>query len=430
MQRASFESDDAATGPAAADPPPASASRADSDLALTELERLALANNPAVRRMREEAEAAWQKTRSVDRLPDPSLGANFFIPPMNFEPERQVGEVQFMQMLPWLGRLRTEARRACLEAMVAENLYQAERLRVLAEVRTAWCQLYVWTRQGETLLAEKTQLESLIEATSRRVSTGNAQPGDVLLATLELSSLQEQLIQVRRQAVAATVELNRLLGRDSETPVPPPAEIPSNLPDWNPSMLREAARTFQPEWNAARLKTAATRWGIEVARLRRRPELTLGVGWVVMDAPGATMPAAGRDNLSLGVSTTLPIDRRKYDALASEAAREHFAAHAQEDEVAIRINALLRDLWEQARAQHETLLLYRTSSLPQARQTFQADLNSLATNAVTFERVIQDWRTLLKLETSYHRAVGDLGMTLARIRQTVGDDLGDSGGPP
>ena len=61
---------------------------------LQNLERLALENNPVLRRMEQEAAAAWDKARYVDKLPDPTLGATFLVPPMMFEPDRQIGEVQ------------------------------------------------------------------------------------------------------------------------------------------------------------------------------------------------------------------------------------------------------------------------------------------------------------------------------------------------
>lgn len=135
------------------------------------------------------------------------------------------------------------------------------------------------------------------------------------------------------------------------------------------------------------------------------------------------MPDAGRDSWTLGVSANLPIWHRKYDAMVSEASRQHYAAHATEDEVVLRLDATLRDLWEQARAAQQTVELYETSILPQARQTFEANQQSLINNTVTFDRVIRDYRALLTLELGYHRALGQLATSLARIRQTAGVDL-------
>jgi outer membrane protein TolC len=246
------------------------------------------------------------------------------------------------------------------------------------------------------------------------------------MATLELSSLQEQLLGYRQQIVATTAELNRLIGRDSSSAIAPPVTLDARLPEWNHEQLMQTAMRAQPELVAARLRAAAARWGVEVARLKRRPDLTFGIGWMPMDAPGAMMPGAGKDSLSLGVTASIPIWHNKYNAMISEASRQHHAACASEDEVALRLDALLRDLWEQAVVSQQTVELYETSILPQARQTFEADQQSLVNNTVTFDRVIRDYRTLLNLELGYHRALGQLATTLARIRQAVGVDFSQS----
>lgn len=391
---------------------------------LADLEAAATANNPIVRRMQQEAAAEWAKTGYIDKLPDPTIGSMFFGSPMNFVPDRQLAEVQVMQMIPWLGRLRAEAQRAQMEALVAENLYQAERLRVVGDVRTAWFKLYVLGKQIDITEADKSQLQSLIKTANARIATGDSQPGDVLMATLELSSLEEQLLGYRQQLAATAADLNRLVGREALVPIVPPKTIDAQLPEWDHNLLRQIAMETQPELAAARLRTAATRWGIEVARLKRRPDLTFGAGWMVMAAdPADTAPGAGDDAWTLGVTASIPLSRGKYDAMVSEASREHLAAHASEDEVVLRIDALLRDLWEQARASQQTVDLYEKTILPQARQTFEADQKSLINNTVTFDRVIRDYRTLLTLELGYHRALAQLATSLARIRQTVGVDL-------
>jgi hypothetical protein len=71
-----------------------------SEESLADLESFAIQNNPTLRRMEQEAAAASEKSRYVAALPDPSLDSKFFIPPMNFEPDRQVADVQLTQMIP------------------------------------------------------------------------------------------------------------------------------------------------------------------------------------------------------------------------------------------------------------------------------------------------------------------------------------------
>jgi cobalt-zinc-cadmium efflux system outer membrane protein len=302
-------------------------------------------------------------------------------------------------------------------------MYQAERIRIIGDVRATWFKLYVLGKQIATAEGEKAQLKSLITTANSRIVTGDAQPGDVLMATLEFSSLQEQLLSYQREFVATSAELNRLVGRESGAAIRHPTTIEVRLPNWNHDRLRTIAMESQPELNAARLRTAATRWGIEVARLNRRPDLTFGIGNVFMDAPGSTIPGAGRDSITVGVSTTLPLSRSKYDSVKTEARHLHGAAHASENEVALKLDAMLAALWEQATTGQETVELYESSILPQARQAFEADQKSLANDTVAFDRVIRDYRAVLNLELAYHRALGELAITLARIRQTIGVDL-------
>jgi outer membrane protein TolC len=213
------------------------------------------------------------------------------------------------------------------------------------------------------------------------------------------------------------------------TSVTPPESLRVDMPQWDHELLLATAFSRQPELNAVRLRTSAARWGIEVARLQRRPDLTFGANWMIMDAPGAQDPDAGRDSVGLGVSATIPIWHHKYNAMVAEASREHTAAFASEEEVAQRLDALLRDLWAQATASHEIVLLYKKTILPQARQTFEANQASLMNNTVTFDRVVRDYRTLLSFELGYHKALAQLATALARIRQAIGADLANSPRP-
>jgi outer membrane protein TolC len=393
-------------------------------MSLADLESLAVAGNPALRRMQDEAAAEMAKAGYIGKLPDPTVGAMFFGNAMNFVPDSQLAEVQVMQMIPWLGRLNAEVQRSQLEALAARNEYLAERARVVGQLRAAWYKLYVLGKQIAITEAEKGQLQSLINTANARIAAGDAQPGDVYMATIELSMLQEQQLGYRQQEAAAMGELNRLVGRDARFPIEPPRALDVEMPQWSHDLLRQVAFEAQPELVAARMRTAATRWGIEVARLSRRPDLTFGAGWMVMGAdPADPMPGAGDDAWTLGVTASVPLWHRKYDAMVSEASRQHTAAHASEDEVSLKYDALLRELWAQAQADLQTVELYEKTILPQARQAFEADQKSLVNSSVTFERVILGYRRLLTMELGYHKALGQLATTLARIRQAVGVDL-------
>jgi outer membrane protein TolC len=395
---------------------------------LSQLENLALARNPHLRRLSQEVAAARARSHYVDKLPDPTVAGSVFGHPIETAAGSQRASATVGQMIPWLKRLDAQSQQACFEALVLQKAFEVERLKTVGDLRERWFRLYVLRKQIETSRANQELLTSLIEVANARVATGQASQGDVLLGTLELSRLQEQILTFKQQVEANKAELNRLVGRDAASPIEIPGQLAASLPEWSHPMLRQLARERQPAIAAAQLRTQATRWGVEVARLKRRPDVSLSANWFAIDdnRPSPSIVDVGRDAWSLGAQVSVPLWRQKYDAIEQEARWKHFASHASAEDVEQRYDALLRDLWEQAKTADETSTLYQETILLQARQTLQADQQSYTNATVEFDRVVRDFRNVLTLELGYHRAVGQLRTALARIRQAVGTDLSSS----
>ncbi|MCA9090704.1 MAG: TolC family protein [Planctomycetaceae bacterium] len=392
---------------------------------LAELEVAAQSGNRDLRRINQEAAAAWAKVRYVDKLPDPMVGANVFGNPIETAAGSQRANLTVSQMIPWLERLDAQSQQACYEAMAMQQNYQAERLKVIGELRTNWAKLYVLGRQLETVKANQQLLQSLGDLVTARLGQNRGSVGDVTLLTVELGRLEEQLVITTQQIRSTTAEMNRLIGRPAETPIGIPQVLPSELPPWSHDMLRQWAWERQPAIAAAQLRTSASRWGIEVAELRRRPDVSIGASWFLIDdnRPPSTVVDVGQDAWSIGAQVSVPLWAEKYDAMQDEATWKHFAAQSSVQDLRLKYDATLRDLWEQAKAAHETATLYQSTIIPQARQTLDADQQALANGTVDFDRVIQDIRNLLMLQLGHDRALGQLAMSIARIRQSVGVDL-------
>ena len=237
---------------------------------LSELEAIAIAQNPVLTRISREYEAAAAKSDYVDALPDPTIAGNVFITPIETAAGSQRANLTLSQRIPSLARLDAQARQACLEAMAIQQVYASQRLKIVGDLRAKWFQLYVVRKQIEINTENQELLESLIEVASARVETGDATQGDVLSATVEYSKLEERLVSLRQQQVSIVADMNRLLGREAETPIEAARELALTMPEWSHAMLRQVAWEHQPDIVAANIRTQATQWGLEVARLKRR----------------------------------------------------------------------------------------------------------------------------------------------------------------
>lgn len=385
----------------------------------------ALRGNPRLQRLAHEYQAAAARSQYADKLPDPQLGANVFGDPIETASGSQRASLRISQAIPWLERLGAEQQKACFEALAIQAEYAAERLRIIAGIRVGLSRLYVLDRQIETTHANRELLDALIDVANAGISRGNGSPGDVLLGTLELSRLEERLLTLNRQRRGVEAEINRLIGRSGDPPVDSPSTLSSERIDLDATAIRDVALRHQPELTAARLRTQAAHWGIEVARLRRRPEFVLSASHFFTDdnRPASPVVHVGEDPWALGVQVSIPVWHRDYDALQCEAVRRHDAARGTVAELTDRYEALIVDLLAEAQRAADTANLYESTILPQARQTLAADQESYSNGSIEFDRVIRDYRSLLTLELGYHQAVGELAMANARLRQAAGRDL-------
>lgn len=395
---------------------------------LRQLEALALQQNPRLVRLSQQYQAAIAKSRYADKLPDPKFGANVFGNAIETASGSQRANMTFSQAIPWLGRLSAEEQRAIFEAYAVHAELEAERLRVVAQIRSNWHRLYVVDRQIEIAKANQQLLHSLIDLANARVATGGAAQGDVLLGTVELSQLEERLLLYYRQRLGVEAEINRLTSRSAEESIAGESELDGAMPKISVEEIVQLAERNQPELEAARLRTQATRWGIEVARLMRRPDFMISASYFPTDdnRPPSTIVDVGQDPWALGAQMSIPIWREKYDAIENEARWKHQAAHASVEEVADRYESLVVDLYAEAKRSEETVTLYEETILPQARQTLTADQDSYSNGSVDFDRVIRDYRNLLTLELGLHQAKGDLAIAVAKLQQAAGTDFTQS----
>ncbi len=387
---------------------------------LAALVEQALADNPQIRRMEAETAAAWQRVPQMRSLPDPMVQATGFGEPQFMADGQMWATLMFSQTIPYLKQLNARGQQAAVEALMLQQETQATRLKIVADVEEAWYRLYLLGQLLRINEANRQLITPLVKVATGRVEVGETSPGDVVLGTLELSRTEEERLMLRQQLASRKALLNQLLNRPSDTTVAMPDAISNEPLSHSLEELRALAFQQQPEIVAARLRTEATAWGVRVARLERLPEVSLSYEHMFMELnPGER----SSDPWRVGVEMNVPLWRRKYRAMESEARHENFAARHGVEEAIREYDSMLLDLLEQGRSGERTARLYHDTILPQARQALEVDQRAYGQGTVTFERVINDTRNLLTAESAYHRALAEQAIAKARLKQAVGGQL-------
>lgn len=389
----------------------------------------ALQSHPRIQSLDQQVQAAWAKAPLVRNLPDPAVGLSVFGNPIETAAGSQQAILSFRQHVPSLKRLRAQEQQAAITASALEQSLRSERLRIVAEVRSGWAQLWLLDRQIRVNQANQTILESIIKVELTRAGTAGRKTAvnDTLRASLERTRLEESLVRLKQARASLAAQINELLNRPPQMDLPTPKETDLLLSSPSASLqgLSEIAINNQPEIIAATVRAEAARLGIDVAWLQRIPEVTLSANWFFTDdnRPSTRIVDVGRDAWSVGAMINVPLWHRKYDAIESEARHRHGASLADVETLRRRYDAVLADLLEQAKAAQQSRRIYEKAILPQAQQTFRMDRQALGTGALEFDRVMTDLRNLITLEVELYRVQANLATIHARLEQTLGVPL-------
>ncbi|MBX3422309.1 MAG: TolC family protein [Pirellulaceae bacterium] len=388
--------------------------------ALVELVDFAIANHPEIRRLRANTREAWARVPQLRALPDPMARGSVFGEPMMMVDGQTRGTLMISQTLPYLKRLDARAQQASFEAMINQQIVRAAEQRIAADVREAWYRLYLLEKLLQINEANEQLIRSLVSVATAQVEVGRATSGDVILGTVELSRTEEERLQLRQQLALRKAIFNQLLNRPADSLVTIPDALDNPSFELSLETLREIALNQQAEIALAQLRTQATAWGVQIAKLERVPDLTLNYEHMFMRMnPGMS----NSDPWQIGAGINIPLWHQKYAAMRQEASWKHCAAHLEIEEVIRANEVMLLDYNEQVRAADRTARLYLITILPQIRQGFEADQRAYEQGAVQFERVIANARNLLTAESAYYRALTDKAIALARLEQTVGGPL-------
>jgi outer membrane protein TolC len=257
---------------------------------------------------------------------------------------------------------------------------------VLTAVRTAWLDIY-FSHQSWMLLNESRPFfADLVTITRSLYSVGRKSQQDVLRAELELSRLDDRLIEVARARAEAQASLSRWLGRDAYRPVAP------KLPTWpSPPALEQlhARLAAHPSQGAADAGVSARQAAVRVAEENKKPgwALDLGYGYREGFLPNGEPRS---DFVSLSVTVELPFfGKNRQDRKLAAALSERRAAVNSQAELRARLKSELNLEFARWTELTRRLALYESRILGQSSAQAQAALLAYQSDAGDFADVMR-----------------------------------------
>lgn len=359
-------------------------------LTLAEAEDLALEQEPGQAAFLARAEALEEQSVAAGQLPDPKLRmglANFPIESGGFSTEGMTqGQLGLRQSFP-PGKTRAVSTRQ-FQSLAAEMTQNADaRSRdVLTSVRNAWLETYYWNRAHTIVTESRPFFDDLVTVTRSLYAVGTKDQQDVLRAELELSRLDDRIIEINKQRARARAALSEWVGREAQRP------IAEKLPGWKSVPALEAMRAglvMHPALQAADARIDARRAGIDLAKEKYKPGWALDLGYGYRDGSLPTGTPRS-DFVSLSVTVDLPFFRKnRQDRNLAAALSERRAATESKDELLRRLSSQLDAEYARWQDLSRRVDLYERLILTQAEDQANASLAAYQSEAGDFADVMR-----------------------------------------
>jgi len=365
-------------------------------LTLAEAEDKALDQEPGRSALEARADALAEEAVAAGQLPDPKLRvgiANYPVESGGFTTEGMTqAQLGLHQSFPPGDTRSLSTRRLRLLAGEVDKQAEGRGRDVLTAVRDAWLEGYYWYR-AETIVRESRPFfKDLVTVTKSLYAVGRDDQQDVLRAKLELSRLDDRLIDIDRNQDRSRAALSQWIGDDARRP------LAEKLPHWVSvpplEALRDALRSH-PRLEAADALVEARSTGIDLAMQRYKPGWAVDFGYGHREGrlPGGEPRS---DFISLSVTIDLPLFRHnRQDRYVRAAVHERRAAIDSKERVLRELESELETEFTRWHDLSRRLTLYEQEILPQSEEQAKAALAAYQSDAGDFAEVMRAYVDLL-----------------------------------
>ncbi|MFO0849934.1 MAG: TolC family protein [Gemmataceae bacterium] len=402
-------------------PAPSALPPAGGPLSLADLERIALGHNPTLAQAAAQVEAAQGRAVQARLYPNPIVGYQGD----EIGNEGKAGQqgAFLLQQVVTAGKLRLNGAKFGEEVKQAEAAALAQQMRVANSVRMAYYRALAFQ---EVLRVQKELVkvaEDAVTTTQELINTGAANRPDLLQARIEADQQRVTLQNTQARYEAFWQQLAALLGRPDLPPTALTGDVTRACGPLDLDAVRAGLLADSPEVLFARANVERNRYALAREKVEPVPDLML--------RGGAQYDANTRNTFAnVQVGVRLPVwDRNQGNvrAAASQLAR----AEAEVGRVELMLQQRLARVWANYRTAKAVEELYRTKSLPDAKEAYELYVDSFKQRRAAWPQVLIAQRTYFRLATEHLQAAMEVRQAEVLLCGLLeADGLGDPLAPP
>lgn len=375
--------------------------------------RIAAENNPGLRAMHKEYEAALQKVQQVKSLPDPVFSFAYFISPVETRVGPQQARFSLSQMFPWFGTLKARGDAAALHAEAKFYRFINARNQLYFQVASAYYPL-IELKQWIELERENIRiLESYKTIATQKFENASGNMVDVLRVDILLNAALTGLEILQDKEKPLLTEFNQLLNRPENTKVAIADSF--NMKPLAADFRKDSLIAANPELQALDKQVQASEVTAFLARKQGLPRVGVGLDYVMVgERQDIAVPSNGKDVIMPMISMSIPIFRKRINASVTEAQLMQESYTNQKKEISNQLVSDYEAAWFNVRKQEKLLSLY-DQQIQTTQQSLELLLTMYSNSGEEFEEVLNMQKELLKFQKMQVKALAQHQIAIAKI---------------
>lgn len=385
---------------------------------LTQYLVIAAKNNPTVLQRFYEYKAALQKVPQVGSLADPSLTVGVFIQPMELMDGKEVADLRLMQMFPWFGTLKAAKDEMSLMAKAKFESFRDAKLEVFLDMKRTWNELQ--KIQQETRFSEQNLgiLQTIERLTQVKFQAGSSL-ADLYRVQIEIGELENNIDLLKSQFTTITARFNAYLNRPLLSPVYLPDQMTTDSLSVSLLSVTDSLLLHSPMLGMLQYEQQALDARKKMVTAMGYPMIGLGVDYTVINkSESSTSSMNGKDMIMPMVTLTLPIYRKKYNAMRSET---ELLKTANKENYQASSNSLQSEYYEALQlfkdGERRMKLYGRQSDL--AEKTMDILLKGFSTSGTPLTDILRIRQQTLDYELKKTEAVADYNTAIAWLQRLM-----------
>jgi outer membrane protein TolC len=428
--------------------------------------------------------ASLEMIQQVGSLPDPDMTFGVFIKPKGELMGNQNADIKFMQMFPWFGTLTAAKSEAALMAKARFQEFSEARNKLFYDLTAIYYQIY--RLEKEKSLAEKNlkylktyeQLSLIRFRTSGTATSGSGNqsgtppttgnnnsgaPGggmgnqpqqgmgnqpsssgggmaqssapmskgkgivDVLGVQLDINDLESSLAFLSDQKKPLVASFNAYLNRPLNSVIYIPDTLITIKIDTTLSVLTDSIVSANPMLKMYAAEQESYKAKIEKSRLMGLPMFGFGVDYMLLSKRAGVMgPDNGNDMIMPMLNLTLPIYRKKYDAMRKEAEYMMKASKDKQSNMNNNLRVDLENVLLNLTNSERKINLYKQQTVL-AGQSLNVQTATYSSAGIDMEEVLRMQQKLLDYQYKLVEAIVEQNTQVANIgylvsKRVVSDD--------